>query len=48
MPDAVQKYEDYVMTGFLKSLAPITIAHALGVTDTNVTGREIHAAHATP
>jgi 4-aminobutyrate aminotransferase / (S)-3-amino-2-methylpropionate transaminase / 5-aminovalerate transaminase len=40
MPDTIQKYKDYVMTGFLKSVAPITIARASGATVTDVNGRE--------
>jgi 4-aminobutyrate aminotransferase len=40
MSDTIQKYKDYVMTGFLKSVAPIVIDHASGVTVTDVNGRE--------
>ena len=40
MADTIQKYKDYVMTGFLKSVAPIVIDHASGVTVTDVNGRE--------
>ncbi|MGH9676958.1 MAG: aspartate aminotransferase family protein, partial [Candidatus Acidiferrum sp.] len=40
MPDTIQKYKDYVMTGFLKSVAPITIVRASGATVTDVSGRE--------
>jgi 4-aminobutyrate aminotransferase / (S)-3-amino-2-methylpropionate transaminase / 5-aminovalerate transaminase len=40
MPDTIQKYKDYVMTGFLKSVAPIIIDHASGCTVTDVNGRE--------
>src|SRR6185295_17155852 len=35
-----QKYKDYVMTGFLKSVAPIVIDKASGATVTDVNGRE--------
>jgi 4-aminobutyrate aminotransferase len=40
MSDTIQKYKDYVMTGFLKSVAPIVIDHASGATVTDVNGRE--------
>jgi 4-aminobutyrate aminotransferase len=40
MPDTLQKYKDYVMTGFLKSVAPIIIDRASGCTVTDVNGRE--------
>ncbi len=40
MPDTIQKYKDYVMTGFLKSVAPIVIERASGATVTDVNGRE--------
>jgi len=40
MTDTIQKYKDYVMTGFLKSVAPIVIDHASGATVTDVNGRE--------
>jgi 4-aminobutyrate aminotransferase / (S)-3-amino-2-methylpropionate transaminase / 5-aminovalerate transaminase len=40
MADTIQKYKDYVMTGFLKSVAPIVIDHASGATVTDVNGRE--------
>ncbi len=40
MPDTIQKYKDYVMTGFLKSVAPIVIDHASGCTVTDINGRE--------
>jgi len=40
MSDAIQKYKDYVMTGFMKSVVPIVIDHASGVTITDVNGRE--------
>jgi len=31
MPDTLQKYKDYVMTGFLKSVAPIIIDISLPI-----------------
>src|SRR5437764_3839327 len=40
MSNSVQKYKDYVMTGFLKSVAPIVIDHANGAVVTDVNGRE--------
>ncbi len=40
MPDTIQKYKDYVMTGFVKSVAPIVIDHASGATVTDINGRE--------
>jgi 4-aminobutyrate aminotransferase/(S)-3-amino-2-methylpropionate transaminase len=40
MSDTVQKYKDYVMTGFMKSVVPIVIDHASGATITDVNGRE--------
>lgn len=40
MPDTIQKYKDYVMTGFLKSVAPLTITRASGATVTDISGRE--------
>src|SRR5690348_16325184 len=40
MFDTIQKYKDYVMTGFLKSVAPIVIDHASGCTVTDTNGRE--------
>ncbi|HEY6129949.1 MAG TPA: aspartate aminotransferase family protein [Candidatus Acidoferrum sp.] len=36
----IQKYKDYVMTGFLKSVAPIVIERASGAVVTDVDGRE--------
>ena len=38
--DYMQKYKDYVMTGFVKSVAPIVIEKASGSTVTDVDGRE--------
>ena len=40
MSNTIQKYKDYVMTGFLKSVAPIVIDRASGCTVTDVNGRE--------
>lgn len=36
----MQKYKDYVMTGFLKSVAPIVIEKASGCTVTDLNGKE--------
>jgi 4-aminobutyrate aminotransferase/(S)-3-amino-2-methylpropionate transaminase len=38
--NTIQKYKDYVMTGFMKSVVPIVIDHARGATITDVNGRE--------
>ncbi len=40
MSDTIQEYKDYVMTGFLKSVAPIVVDHASGCIITDVNGRE--------
>ena len=40
MSDTIQKYKDYVMTGFMKSVVPIVIDRASGATVTDVNGRE--------
>src|SRR5436305_9607573 len=40
MSNTIQKYKDYVMTGFLKSVAPIVIDHASGVKVWDDNGRE--------
>jgi 4-aminobutyrate aminotransferase/(S)-3-amino-2-methylpropionate transaminase len=40
MPDTIQKYKDYVMTGFVRSVAPIVVDHASGATITDINGRE--------
>lgn len=40
MSDTIQKYKDYVMTGFLKSVAPIVIDHSSGVKVWDDQGRE--------
>lgn len=39
-PDALKKYRDYVITSFLKSVAPIVIDRGSGATVTDVHGRE--------
>jgi 4-aminobutyrate aminotransferase / (S)-3-amino-2-methylpropionate transaminase / 5-aminovalerate transaminase len=38
--DCMQKYKDYVMTGFLKSVAPIVVEKASGPIITDIDGRE--------
>jgi 4-aminobutyrate aminotransferase len=40
MPDTIQKYRDYVMTGFVKAVAPLVIEKASGAVVTDVNGRE--------
>jgi len=40
MPDTIQKYKDYVMTGFMKSVVPLVVEKASGVTITDIQGRE--------
>lgn len=40
MFNTIQQYKDYVMTGFLKSVAPIVVDHAKDCTITDVNGRE--------
>src|SRR5216684_7616387 len=40
MSDTMRKYKDYVMTGFLKSVAPIVIAKGRGAVVTDENGRE--------
>jgi 4-aminobutyrate aminotransferase / (S)-3-amino-2-methylpropionate transaminase / 5-aminovalerate transaminase len=40
MSDTFRKYKDFVMTGFLKSVAPMVIDRASGCTVTDVNGRE--------
>jgi 4-aminobutyrate aminotransferase-like enzyme len=40
MSDTVQKYKDYVMTGFMKSVVPIVIDKASGAVVTDINGRE--------
>src|SRR6478672_8405121 len=39
MSDTIQKYKDYVMTGFMKSVVPMVIDKASGATVTDVNGR---------
>src|SRR4029077_14114998 len=58
MSDTIQKYRDYVMTGFMKSVVPIVIDKASGATVTDINGREyldcfagisvVKAAHCNP
>ena len=40
MLDTIQKYKEYVMTGFMKSVVPIVIEKASGAVVTDVNGRE--------
>jgi 4-aminobutyrate aminotransferase/(S)-3-amino-2-methylpropionate transaminase len=40
MQEYMQKYKDYVMTGFLKSVAPIVVEKASGCVITDVNGKE--------
>jgi 4-aminobutyrate aminotransferase / (S)-3-amino-2-methylpropionate transaminase / 5-aminovalerate transaminase len=40
MSDTIQKYKDYVMTGFVKSVVPLVVDHASGALVTDVNGRE--------
>jgi len=40
MSDTIQKYKDYVMTGFMKSVVPIVVDRASGAVVTDITGRE--------
>lgn len=40
MSDTIQKYKDYVMTGFMKSVVPLVVDHAAGAVVTDVNGRE--------
>jgi 4-aminobutyrate aminotransferase len=40
IPDAVQKYRDYVITEFVKSVAPVVIDRGYGATVTDIDGRE--------
>ena len=40
MADTIQKYKDYVMTGFMKQVVPIVVERASGATVTDVNGRE--------
>ena len=40
MSNTIQKYKDYVMTGFMKSVVPLVVDHASGAVITDVNGRE--------
>ncbi len=40
MADTIQKYKDYVMTGFMKSMVPIVVEKASGAVVTDIHGRE--------
>jgi 4-aminobutyrate aminotransferase/(S)-3-amino-2-methylpropionate transaminase len=40
VPDAIQKYRDYVITEFLKSVAPVVIASGTGAVLTDTGGRD--------
>jgi len=40
MSNTIQKYKDYVMTGFMKSVVPIVVDHAEGATITDENSRE--------
>jgi 4-aminobutyrate aminotransferase/(S)-3-amino-2-methylpropionate transaminase len=40
MTDTIRKYQDYVMTGFLKSVAPIVVEKASGAIITDIKGRD--------
>jgi len=40
MSDTIQKYKDYVMTGFVKQVVPVVVDHARGAVVTDVNGRE--------
>jgi len=40
MSDTIQKYKDYVMTGFVKSVVPLVVDHAQGAVITDVNGRD--------
>jgi 4-aminobutyrate aminotransferase / (S)-3-amino-2-methylpropionate transaminase / 5-aminovalerate transaminase len=40
MSDTIQKYKDYVMTGFVKAVAPIVVDHASGAVITDINGRD--------
>jgi 4-aminobutyrate aminotransferase/(S)-3-amino-2-methylpropionate transaminase len=40
MSDTIQKYKDYVMTGFMKSVVPIVVDKARGAVITDIQGRE--------
>jgi len=40
MSDTIQKYKDYVMTGFMKQVVPLVVEKASGAVITDVNGRE--------
>ena len=40
MSNTIQKYKDYVMTGFVKSVIPLVVDHAKGAVITDVNGRD--------
>jgi len=40
MSDTIQKYKDFVMTGFMKQVVPIVVDHAQGAVVTDVNGRD--------
>ena len=40
MSDTIQKYKDYVMTGFMKAVTPIVVAKASGAVVTDENGKE--------
>jgi 4-aminobutyrate aminotransferase/(S)-3-amino-2-methylpropionate transaminase len=40
MSDTIQKYKDYVMTGFMKAVTPIVIDQASGAVVTDVNGKQ--------
>jgi 4-aminobutyrate aminotransferase len=40
MSDTVQKYKDYVMTGFMKSVQPVVVEKASGAVVTDVNGKQ--------
>ena len=40
MSDTIQKYKDYVMTGFMKAVTPIVVAKASGAMVTDENGKE--------
>src|SRR5215831_5251125 len=40
MSNTIQKYKDYVMTGFLKSVTPIVVDRAQGAVVTDLNGRD--------
>src|SRR5260370_37042208 len=40
MTDTIQKYKAFVMTGFVKSVAPIVVDKASGASVTDINGRE--------